>query len=97
MKLKEKLNKIKNNDRFIGKMVGAIILSAGIASTCGGVYAAHNAVENNAINYTEDGKYIAGIVATTLGAGAISYGFASVIANSTESNQEDSKDNDLQK
>ena len=88
MKLKEKFK----DGRFIAKMVATAVLSAGIVSTCGGIYAAHTAVENNEIKSTEDAKYIAGVIATTLGAGAMSCGFASLVGNDDEDKKEDKED-----
>ena len=80
MRIIEKMKeKIKNDERFIGKMVGAILLSLGFAATSAGIYAAHNAVENDEIEYTENTQYVAGVIAVTAGSASMSLGVAGLI------------------
>ena len=100
MKVTDKIkNKIKNDERFIARMIVAGILAVSVPTFAGGVYACHKAVKDNPTDYANDGRYIAGTVAmlasTTFGTAGV---FGSISNNEDENKQEDSqtsKDNVL--
>lgn len=68
--------KIKDKDRFIAKLVATALLTASVAGIGGGVALCHNSVEDSKVKPGDEYKYAAGIVAMSIGSGALSLGMA---------------------
>lgn len=69
-----KQKKIKNKDRLIAKMVATALISAGVIAGATGIVLAKSGVNEMPKNYVDNGKYIAGAIASTIGVTTASIG-----------------------
>ena len=98
MKIIEKVKeKIKNDERFISKMILTGVLVTSIPALVGGVISCHNAVKNNPDDYTNDGRYVAGIISIAAGTTLGSAGVAGCVGNDDEQTKDEKNNNSLQK
>lgn len=99
MKIIEKMKeKIKNDERFISKMILTGVLVTSIPALVGGVITCHNAVKDNPDNYTNDGRYVAGIISIAAGTTLGNAGVAGCVGNDDEQTQNKKEENNtLQK
>ncbi|MFQ6723915.1 MAG: hypothetical protein ACLRFE_01090 [Clostridia bacterium] len=93
--MKNKSN-IKDNGRLIAKMISTILITAGVASGATGICLARKGVSEMPENYVDNGKYIAGVIASTLGAVSTSLGFATYPYKSSNSNDEQTQKDEKQ-
>lgn len=88
MKIIDKIKqKIKDDERFISKMILTGVLSVSIPAIAGGVFTCNKAVKNNPNNFTEDNRYIAGIISITAGTTLLSAGVAGSIDNKKDDDE----------
>ena len=94
MRIIEKMKeKIKNDERFIVKMILTMVLAISIPPFVGGVATCHKAVKSNPDNYTNDPQYTAGIIAVTLGTTLGAAGVAGCIGNDEEQTKDENEEN----
>lgn len=96
MRVIEKMKeKIKNDERFIAKMILTGVLTVSLPAIAGGIITCHNAVKDNPDSYTEDSSYIAGVVSVTVGSTILSAGVAGSIDTSSDENHQKKYEDDL--
>ena len=94
MRIIEKMKeKIKNDERFIAKMILTMVLAASIPAFVGGVITCHNAVKANPDDYTNDGRYVAGIISVAAGTTLGAAGVAGCIGNDEEQTKDENEEN----
>lgn len=98
MRIIEKMKeKIKNDERFIAKMILTGVLVTSIPALVGGVISCHNAVKDNPDDYTNDSRYIAGIISIAAGTTFGTAGVAGCIDNDDEQTQDKKEENNTLK
>ena len=98
MRIIEKMKaKIKNDERFIAKMILAGVLAVSIPAVVGGVCACSSAVNTNPDDYANDARYVGGVVSLVAGTVLGSAGVAGCIGNDDEQATDKKENNEQEK
>ena len=96
MRIIEKMKeKIKNDERFISKMIITGVLTVSIPAVVGGICGCAVAANTNPDDYANDPRYVGGVISMSIGTTLGSAGMAGALDR--QKDDEQGQENDLKK